>query len=104
MGYLMREDQFTNTEHDAALYEARRGQDDYPDDRPTRAEAERDEAEVASWNASLDSPYKRGVVAAAATERDACRHLHQIDKSDWAAWPPVDATWVCADCGEVCNE
>ena len=41
----MREDQFTNTEHDAALYEQRRGQADDVDDRPTRGEAERDECE-----------------------------------------------------------
>jgi hypothetical protein len=36
-------DRFTNTEHDAALYEERRGMAD--DDRPTRLESERDEAD-----------------------------------------------------------
>ena len=42
--YIYDED-FTNTEHDAGLYEARRGQADDVDDRPTRAEAERDMAD-----------------------------------------------------------
>lgn len=41
----MREDRFTTTEHDAALYEAERGQSDDPDERPTRLEIERDEAD-----------------------------------------------------------
>jgi hypothetical protein len=39
----MRPDHFTNTEQDAARYEAMRGMAD--DDRPTWAEAQRDEAE-----------------------------------------------------------
>ncbi len=42
---VMREDTFTNTEHDAALYEARRGQSDDYAFWPTLLEAERDEAE-----------------------------------------------------------
>lgn len=40
----MREDTFTNTEHDAGLYEQRRSVEDV-DDRPTRMEAERDKAD-----------------------------------------------------------
>lgn len=47
----MREDKFTNTPEDAGLYEVRRGEPDDYDDRPTLAEAERDEAEL--------GPYKR---------------------------------------------
>ena len=39
------EDRFTNTPEDAARFEARRGQAEHVDDRPTRAELERDEAE-----------------------------------------------------------
>jgi hypothetical protein len=38
----MKPDYFTNTPEDAARYEAHRGQADDVDDRPTRAEAERD--------------------------------------------------------------
>lgn len=38
-----REDHGSTTEHDAALWEAHRGQADDPDDRPTLAEATRDE-------------------------------------------------------------
>jgi hypothetical protein len=41
----MREDRFSNSEHDAGLYESRRGQADDVDPRPTLAEAERDECE-----------------------------------------------------------
>lgn len=69
----MREDRFTNTEHDAGLYEARRGQSDDVDDRPTRGEA----------------------------ERDACKHLHQSDTADLDANLIAEAIWVCDDCGEV---
>jgi hypothetical protein len=48
-----REDRFTGTPADAAQYEARRGQDAYDDDRPTRLEAERDEAD--DWGGPLPS-------------------------------------------------
>jgi hypothetical protein len=41
----MREDTLTNTEHDAALHEARRGEADDYAFWPTLLEAERDEAE-----------------------------------------------------------
>jgi hypothetical protein len=40
----VREDHFTSTEADAAAYERMRSADD-PDDRPSRAEAERDDCE-----------------------------------------------------------
>jgi hypothetical protein len=41
---VMREDHFTNTPEEAAVYESMRGQSDDPGvDRPTRAEADRDE-------------------------------------------------------------
>jgi len=42
------EDYFTNTEADAGRYEAERARDEW-DDRPTRAEAEADEACVCPW-------------------------------------------------------
>lgn len=41
----MREDRFTSSEYDAAMYETRRGLADDPDERPTLIEAERDEAD-----------------------------------------------------------
>jgi rubrerythrin len=73
----MREDRFTNTEHDAALYEERRGQADDLDDRPTRAEA----------------------------ERDACEHLNQSEdiRPVWVCddcGAMCDDT-VCDDCGAM---
>lgn len=45
----MREDTFTNTVEDAASYEQLRGRDEYIDDRPTRAELERDDADDHAW-------------------------------------------------------
>jgi len=41
-----REDRFTTTERDAALWEARRAVDDWVDERPSLAECDRDEAEM----------------------------------------------------------
>lgn len=45
----MREDTFTNTVEDAAAYEQVRGRDEYIDDRPTRAELDRDEQDDHAW-------------------------------------------------------
>jgi len=39
----MTQDRFTNTPEDAGRHEARRGQDNDPDERPTRLEADRDD-------------------------------------------------------------
>lgn len=41
-----REDQQTNTVEDAAWFEQQRGMDDCFDDRPTRAELDRDERDA----------------------------------------------------------
>lgn len=41
----MKEDYVTSTEHDAALWERRRGEADDVDPRPTRAELDRDECQ-----------------------------------------------------------
>jgi hypothetical protein len=72
----MREDRFTNTPEDAARYEARRGQADDVDDRPTLAELQRDD----------------------------CQHLHQSDLAGRVVWPPdYNSTFVCDDCGQVCG-
>lgn len=116
----MREDRYTNTEHDAGLYESRRGQADDPDDRPTRLEAERDEA---AWDDScravevdgevirvhggqeMDADDRAALtdIVRAAKRRfaDECRHLHQTDvAADDALAEPV---WVCDTCGKVCE-
>jgi hypothetical protein len=52
---MTREDHFTNTPEDAAAYERARSADDV-DDRPTRAEAERDEAGDAPCNMLHEPP------------------------------------------------
>jgi hypothetical protein len=69
------EDTFTSTPDDAARYEAMRVVPDYGDERPTRLEADRDEAD--------------------------CPHLHQTDTADFDAFPPEPEAWVCDDCGQV---
>ena len=70
----MREDYFTNTPEDAGAYERMRSADD-SDDRPTRMEAERDEAD--------------------------CQHLYSEVFGHVGAWPPGEPIWVCDDCGDV---
>lgn len=50
----MREDYFTYTEADAAAFERHRAADEY-DERPTRAELARDEADEVSWPKAFDA-------------------------------------------------
>lgn len=73
----MREDHFTNTPEDAGAYEARRGQADDVDDRPTLAELERDEYDHAPGEYCIEWV---GV--------------------DLATFGP-DKVWACVECGRT---